>query len=70
MPLSLTPIATVRSSRAVHLDGYWRDLSAIIELDAAFSEDAFAGLETFSHLEVIFFMDRIAPEKIHRGRHR
>ena len=70
MSISLTPIATVTSPRATHCDDYWRDVSAVITLDAAFDAAAFAGLETFSHLEVIFFMDRVPPQTVHRGARR
>lgn len=70
MTISLTPIATVRSPRAAHLDDFWRDVSAVITLDESLDEAAFAGIDAFSHLEVIFFMDRVAEEKIHRGSRR
>ena len=67
MPISLTPIATVTSPRSVHLDDYWRDVSAIITLDDSFEADAFEGIEMFSHLEIIFFMDRLDPTTLNRG---
>ncbi|MFT5685282.1 MAG: tRNA-Thr(GGU) m(6)t(6)A37 methyltransferase TsaA [Myxococcota bacterium] len=70
MTISLTPIATVTSPRAAHLDDFWRDVSAVITLSESLDAAAFAGIEAFSHLEVIFFMDRVAPEKIHRGARR
>jgi tRNA-Thr(GGU) m(6)t(6)A37 methyltransferase TsaA len=70
MMISLTPIATVQSPRATHRDDYWRDVSAIITLDPSLDAAAFQGIEAFSHLEVIFFMDRVEPEGITTGARR
>jgi tRNA-Thr(GGU) m(6)t(6)A37 methyltransferase TsaA len=58
--ITLVPIGTVRSSRTEVEDDRWDAVTAFIELDAhRFSPDALLGLDTFSHLEVIFWMDRV-----------
>jgi tRNA-Thr(GGU) m(6)t(6)A37 methyltransferase TsaA len=45
-------------------DDLWDSESAWIELEDRFPADALAGLESFSHVEVIFYMDQVAEEKI------
>jgi tRNA (adenine37-N6)-methyltransferase len=67
MTISLTPIATVTSTRAAHLDDFWRDVSAIIILDDSLDDAVFTGTDAFSHLD---FIDRVEPEKIHRSSRR
>jgi len=63
--ISLRPIGLVRSPRTDAGDDYWGSVTSEIELDKQqFTEDAVAGLESFSHIEVIFFMDRVPPEKV------
>jgi tRNA-Thr(GGU) m(6)t(6)A37 methyltransferase TsaA len=64
----LTPIGTVHSTRSAPDDDDWDAESASIELDPAlFTPEALAGLETFSHVEVVYVFDRVEPEKIERG---
>jgi tRNA-Thr(GGU) m(6)t(6)A37 methyltransferase TsaA len=58
MPASIlmNPIGYVRSARTKAEDDGWNAVSARIELDAArFGPDALAGLEDFSHMEVLFY---------------
>jgi len=67
-PLTLTPIGTVRSSRNTPTDDGWDDETARIELDPdQYEPEALAGLEDFSHVEVLFIFDRVADEKVVRG---
>lgn len=69
--VAVKPIGTVRSERKVPEDDHWDAVSTRIELDEAqFSPEALAGLETFSHVQVVFLMDRVDPTKIEtRARH-
>ena len=61
-------IGTVRSSRDAAIDDDWDDVRARIELDPAVVEpDATLGLDTFSHIEVVFVFDRVDPEKVCTG---
>lgn len=61
-------IGVVRSSRSVVEDDAWDREQAHIELDPArFEADALAGLDSFSHVEVLFHMHHVAPEKIESG---
>lgn len=53
------------------LDDDWGGSRARIELDPArFQPEALAGLEEFSHLEVIFVFDRVSDAKIEYGARR
>jgi tRNA-Thr(GGU) m(6)t(6)A37 methyltransferase TsaA len=66
--IELYPIGFVRGGRADAVDDNWGDSEAVIELVREdFDAMALAGLADFSHAEVIFRFDRVAPEKIERG---
>lgn len=62
-----TAVATVVGGRAELVDDDWADVTCVIRLDDAFSPEAFAGLEQFSHVEVVFFFDRVPEDKIEMG---
>jgi len=64
MEIKLKPIGKVQSTRTEVKDDYWDSEDSYIELSSTFSPDALMGLESFSHVEVIFFMDQVKPEKI------
>lgn len=64
-PVLVMPIGVVVSGREEVEDDYWGDVVSVIELDQnQFAPDVTLGLGEFSHLEVIFFMNRVSPEKI------
>jgi tRNA-Thr(GGU) m(6)t(6)A37 methyltransferase TsaA len=66
--VTMTPIGTVRSTRAVAEDDDWDSVASSIELDAEqFTAEALAGLDTFSHVEVVYLFDRVDVAKIERG---
>ncbi|WP_172844403.1 SAM-dependent methyltransferase [Tumebacillus algifaecis] len=61
----LRPIGIVRSPREEAIDDFWGGVESVIELDPAqFTEDVTAGLRDFSHVDVIFFMNRVDPARI------
>jgi len=62
----LEPIGVVRSPRTTERDDDWGDVIATIELAPGIHPDAFLGIEEFSHVEVIFFFDRIDAGSIER----
>jgi tRNA-Thr(GGU) m(6)t(6)A37 methyltransferase TsaA len=64
LPISLTPVALVRSARKIPQDDLWNSVESWIELDGRFGAEALAGLEAFSHLEVVFVMDQVPDEDI------
>lgn len=62
-----TPVAVVVGGRKEIVDDNWGNETSIIRLDDAFSANALAGLEDFSHVEVIFWFDRVPEDKIEVG---
>ena len=65
--ITLEPIGYVRSARRDLIDDDWDAVPATIELSAAFDPVALDGLETFSHAEIVYHFDRVAPESIERA---
>jgi tRNA-Thr(GGU) m(6)t(6)A37 methyltransferase TsaA len=66
--MDVTAIAQVSSSRTEPIDDDWDSVVATITLDAAqFTPDALNGLEEFSHLEVVYVFDKVAPGSIEVG---
>ncbi len=64
----LEPIGVVRSSRSAVVDDDWDAVATRIELDPdRFTPDALAGLDSFSHVEVLFHMDQVDPARIVTG---
>ena len=63
----MEPVAVVRAGRSEPRDDHWGGSRAFIELLAPFDADSIAGLETFSHLEVLFHFHRVQPTRIERG---
>jgi tRNA (adenine37-N6)-methyltransferase len=65
---SLRPIGKVRSTRLAAEDDAWGEVESRIELDREVVDpDATLGLAAFSHVEVVFLFDRVAPEDVCRG---
>ena len=63
--ISLHAIGTVKNNRTEITDDYWGDLISTIQLDnLIFQPSATEGLDTFSHLEIVFYMDKVNAEKI------
>ncbi|MFJ6787449.1 SAM-dependent methyltransferase [Streptomyces angustmyceticus] len=62
------PVGRVVGGRAEVRDDDWGKESAIIRLDAAqYGPEAVAGLDAFSHLEVVYHFDRVPTGKIQTG---
>lgn len=65
---TVRPIGVVRSSVKQPADDCWAGLVSVIELDPQqFTAASTAGLEQFSHLEVVFVFDRVAPASVYTG---
>jgi len=65
MSIVVEPIGFVHSTRKAVADDLWDAESAAIQLDASrFTREALVGLEQFSHVEVLFLMDRVDPSRI------
>ncbi|HPL15824.1 MAG TPA: TrmO family methyltransferase [Spirochaetota bacterium] len=54
MDFTIHSIGTVINGRHDVSDDFWGGIVSEIRLDPSFSEDALAGIEAFSHLEIIF----------------
>jgi tRNA (adenine37-N6)-methyltransferase len=67
MGYTIEPIGHVQGGRADPIDDDWGGSRATIVLDARFGPEALAGLDGFSHVEVIFLFDRVAPEAVEHG---
>jgi tRNA-Thr(GGU) m(6)t(6)A37 methyltransferase TsaA len=63
MSISLKPIATVSNSRNEVIDDYWSAIVSHITLSDQIPSEAFEGIEAFSHLEIIFYMDKVDDKK-------
>ena len=65
---TLEPIGRVTSSRSEAIDDGWDNETSEIVLDRSrVGSDATAGLEDFSHVEVIYLFDQVSTEKIVTG---
>lgn len=68
LAFTVTPIGVVRSSRVEAIEDDWDRVDATITIDAEqFGVDALAGLEAFSHLEVVYVFDQVDPAKVQSG---
>jgi len=68
MTYILEAVGHVRGGRADPIDDAWGGSRSVIELDPAqFGADALAGLEAFSHAEILFLFDKVTPGKIEKG---
>lgn len=71
MKIVLNSIGEIRNSRSNIEDDYWGDIISEIIIDKTkFEEDSLYGLEEFTHIEIVFYMDKVDSEKITaRARH-
>jgi len=67
MKLELESIGRVEAERTKAEDDFWGGAESCIRLADRFEPDSLAGIEEFSHAEVIFFFDRVDPAKIVTG---
>lgn len=67
MKIHVEPIAFVRSARDDTRDDFWGGAESYVELAERVDEDSLRGLEEFSHVEVLFYFNRVDPEKIVSG---
>lgn len=66
--ITLKPIGKVNSSRLKVEDDNWDKETVFVEIDSSeFTNEALFGLDTFSHVEVIFFMDQVDPQKVEKN---
>jgi tRNA (Thr-GGU) A37 N-methylase len=61
---TMASIGTVIGGRSEAEDDAWGASRAAIELAAGFSAEALAGLDGFSHAEIVFVFDRLPESEI------
>jgi hypothetical protein len=64
---TVNPIGVVRSARTDTRDDNWGDVESVIELRADLPAESLAGLEDFSHAEILFVFDRIDEQSVVTG---
>jgi tRNA-Thr(GGU) m(6)t(6)A37 methyltransferase TsaA len=65
---AVQPVGSVTSSRGEPIDDDWDGVTASISLDGErFGPEALEGLETFSHVEVVYLFDRVDPAAVATG---
>jgi tRNA-Thr(GGU) m(6)t(6)A37 methyltransferase TsaA len=68
---TMTAIGHVRGGRVEASDDDWGAVEATIELDAdRFGGDVLAGLDDFSHLDVVYAFDQVDEARINLGARR
>lgn len=69
--ITLEPIGHVRGGRVEPVDDHWDTVDATIELDGSrFGPEVVAGLDEFSHVDVVFLFDRVEERDVHLGARR
>ncbi|MFB7285568.1 SAM-dependent methyltransferase [Actinacidiphila glaucinigra] len=66
--IEVRPVGWVTGGRVPVEDDAWGGVEAVIRLDGErFGPEALYGLDTFSHLEVVFHFDRVPEERVETG---
>lgn len=65
--ISLSPIAAVKNNRIEVEDDNWGEVISVIELDASIPDEALSEIESFSHVEVIYYFHQVPDSKIETG---
>lgn len=64
MEIKLRPVAIVKNSRTTPADDFWGEVISEIELCDHIPTEAFEGISGFSHLEIIYFFDKVIDTEI------
>jgi len=64
MDIILQPIATVANQRTTPTDDFWGSTISEIKLLEHIPVEAFDNIESFSHLEIIYYFDQVQKDKI------
>jgi tRNA (adenine37-N6)-methyltransferase len=64
MEIKLKPIGFVKNTRKEPIDDHWEEITSEIELADHIPTEAFASITDFSHLEIIYYFDKVEPDKI------
>ena len=70
MKYLIEPIAFVKNCRKDLIDDDWGNIVSTIELADQIEASSITGIHEFSHLEIIFYFDKVADDKIqYEARH-
>lgn len=64
MEIKLSSIGTVKNSRNEAIDDNWGNIISEIILAEHIPSEAFERIENFSHLEIIYYFDKVKQEEI------
>lgn len=64
MDIVLRPVGVISGGRSEPIDDDWGAVEAEIVLDDAYPEEAIAGLDGFSHVDVVFVFDKVDPSSV------
>ncbi|MEH6945315.1 tRNA (N6-threonylcarbamoyladenosine(37)-N6)-methyltransferase TrmO [Bacillus sp. JJ722] len=67
MEIILNPIGYVHNSRLEMEDDHWGSVLSEVELIDELDGTVLQGIEDFSHLEIIFYFDKVTDDKIQYG---
>lgn len=65
--IEIEPIGHVIAVRSDVVDDFWGGTQSCIVLRDAYGEDALDGIDSFSHVEVLFLFDRVTRDRIVTG---
>jgi tRNA (Thr-GGU) A37 N-methylase len=68
MEINLQPVAWVKNSRLQPMDDHWGNIISEIILDDVMPDDVFSHITDFSHLEIIYFFDKVPDQNIDYSR--
>ena len=66
-PIQIHPIGVVQDGRLEPFDDDWAEVEARIVVDDRFPPDSTAGLEEFSHLDVVYLFHLVDADSVHVG---
>ncbi|MES2331630.1 MAG: tRNA (N6-threonylcarbamoyladenosine(37)-N6)-methyltransferase TrmO [Bacteroidota bacterium] len=64
MDIILQPVATVINQRSTPTDDFWGDTISEIRLANHIPDEAFDNIESFSHIEIIYYFDKASNDDI------
>lgn len=64
MDVFFKAVATIKNSRTEPIDDNWEAIIADIELADDIPTEVFDGISDFSHLEIIYYFNKVKPEDI------
>ncbi|TGL23786.1 tRNA (N6-threonylcarbamoyladenosine(37)-N6)-methyltransferase TrmO [Leptospira yanagawae] len=64
MKIELKPIAFVKNTRTIPIDDNWSDIISEIVLVDEIPITSLQGIDTFSHLEILYYFDKVKRSEI------